>query len=69
MNILKAFRRDKKIQKRKNGMRVTNRSIFTLEEVKRKKYEEIRKNREAKDLLINMWLNLENERIKKNGQN
>ena len=50
-------------------MRVTNRSIFTLEEVKRKKYEEIRKNREAKDLLINMWLNLENERIKKNGQN
>lgn len=69
MNIFKAFRRDKKIQKRKNGMRVTNRSIFTIEEVKKKKSEEIRKNREAKDLLINMWLNLENERIKKNGQN
>jgi hypothetical protein len=40
------MRRENKIQKRRNGMRISNRSIFTLEEIKKKKAEEIRMERE-----------------------
>ena len=49
MKLEKACRRQQKINKRKNGMRVDNKSIFTLEEVKRNKALEIKKKREEKE--------------------
>ena len=52
MNLTKAIQRDREINKRKNGHRVDNRSIFLLEEQKKKKAEQIRKEREAKEKLI-----------------
>lgn len=52
LNINKINKRDSKINKRKNGMRISGRSIFTLEEVKKKKAEKIKKEREAKERLL-----------------
>lgn len=58
MNLKKALRRDNEIEKRKNGHKVDNKNIFLLEEIKKKKAEQIKKEREAKEMLI---LNLESE--------
>lgn len=34
--------RERKLRKRKEGMRVTGRSVFTLQEIQRRKAEELR---------------------------
>ncbi|MEX1248809.1 MAG: hypothetical protein WEA61_10045 [Anaerolineales bacterium] len=41
-------RREKKIEKRKRGMRVSGRSVFTLQEIKKKKAEEAKKGKSTK---------------------
>jgi hypothetical protein len=51
-SLEKSLRRERKQQKRKNGMHVDNRNIFVLEREKRKKAEEIRKRREEKEKLV-----------------
>lgn len=51
MNISKAMNRDRKRSKRLR-MVVDNKSIFTLEEEKRKRAEKIRKAREDKELAL-----------------
>lgn len=48
-NIDKAFRRDSKINRRKNGHQVDNRNIFILEEEKKKRKEEWDKRRKEKE--------------------
>lgn len=40
--------RDKKLDKRKNGMRVDNRSIFVLQESQRKRDKKLRDERNGK---------------------
>ena len=52
MNISKAIKRDREINRRKSGHRVDNRNIFLLEEEKKKKAEQIKKEREVKEKLI-----------------
>jgi hypothetical protein len=49
MKIDKALRRDDKINQRRNGMVVDNRSIFTIQEEQKKKAEQIRLERELKE--------------------
>ncbi|MCL5428486.1 MAG: hypothetical protein M1347_01615 [Chloroflexi bacterium] len=41
-------RREKKIEKRKRGMRVSGRSVFTLQEIQKKKAEQAKKSKSAK---------------------
>jgi hypothetical protein len=41
-------RREKKLLKKKTGMRVTGRSIFTIQEIQRKKAEAIKKGKKPK---------------------
>lgn len=53
MKIDKATRRDSKIDRRKNGMRIDNRSIFTIQEVEKKRSQQIKKEREEKERLKN----------------
>lgn len=43
MKLDKANKRDKKIQKKKSGMRVSGKSIFLLQEIIQKKAEEAKK--------------------------
>ena len=50
MNINKALKRERQQKKRKNGMRVDNKSIFTIQEVQKKKAELIRERRKQKEL-------------------
>ncbi len=54
MDYRKAQRRDVKIKRRKTGMRIDGRSIFVIQEVERKKADEIRKAREEKEELLNV---------------
>lgn len=59
MDIRKAFRRDSKINKRQNGMRVVNKSIFTIQEEEKKRSLQIKKEREEKERSISSmpdWL-------------
>jgi hypothetical protein len=42
MKLDKANKRDKKIQKKKSGMRVSGKSVFLLQEIVNKKAEEAR---------------------------
>lgn len=58
MKIHKALKRDKKIQRRKSGHTMDNRSIFLLEEEKKKRALQIRKEREEKE---NLFLILESD--------
>lgn len=41
-------RRETKLQKRKTGMKVTGRSIFTLQEIQKKKAEAVRRAKPKK---------------------
>jgi hypothetical protein len=41
-------RREKKLLKKKAGMRVTGRSIFTIQEIQKKKAEAIKKGKKTK---------------------
>jgi hypothetical protein len=41
-------RRDKKLLKKKTGMRVTGRSIFTIQEIQKKKAEAVKKGKKPK---------------------
>ena len=43
MKLNKAKRRDRKYHKKKNGMKVDNRNIFILEEMKKKKADKEKK--------------------------
>jgi hypothetical protein len=49
MKINKATRRDNKINKRKNGMQVDNKSIFTITDAQKKRDLEIKNKRKAKE--------------------
>ena len=51
-SLYKAYSRDRKIKKRKYGMRIDNRNIHILEEIKRKKDLEIAQEREEKEKLL-----------------
>lgn len=42
MKLDKANKRDKKIQKKKNGMRVSGKSVFVIQEIVQKKANEAR---------------------------
>lgn len=42
-------RREKKLRKRKEGMRVSGRSVFTLQEIVRRKAEEARREKKEID--------------------
>lgn len=53
VRIEKALKRDRKINKRRFGMRVENRSIFTIQEVEKKKSEEMKRQREEKEKRLN----------------
>jgi hypothetical protein len=46
MNINKVIKRDNKRNKRKNGMRISGKGIFIIQDVCRKKAEKIKKNKE-----------------------
>jgi hypothetical protein len=48
MTTEKWKRREKKLLKKKTGMRVTGRSIFTIQEIQRKKAEAIKKGKKLK---------------------
>jgi hypothetical protein len=52
LNLNKALNRERKIRKRRSGMRIDNRSIFTLEEVKKNRALKIKKEREEKEKLL-----------------
>ena len=45
MNINKCARRDREIDKRKNGHRVDGKGVFLIKEIQKKKYNEIKRNR------------------------
>jgi|WetSurMetagenome_2_1015567.scaffolds.fasta_scaffold424964_3 hypothetical protein len=46
MKISKAENRDRKIHKKKHGMRINGRSLFTIQEILRNRSELIKKERE-----------------------
>lgn len=52
MDISKCNNRDRKLDKKKNGMRISGRSLFVLEEVKKKRAEKIKHEREEKERLL-----------------
>jgi hypothetical protein len=54
VNLKKAFSRDRKRDRRNQGMVIDNKSIFILEEEKRKKAEEIKRRREEKEEQLNV---------------
>jgi len=41
-------RREKKLEKRKRGMQVSGRSVFTIQEIQKKKAEKAKKSRSVK---------------------
>ena len=51
MNIYKACRRERKINKRKNNL-VGGKSVFTIQDEQRKRSEEIKKQRKLKEDLL-----------------
>jgi hypothetical protein len=44
-NLKKSLRRDREIDRRKNGHQVDGRSLFIIKEIQRKRSEEIKRNR------------------------
>jgi hypothetical protein len=52
MNIKKAYSRDRKKKKNKDGMQVDNRNIFQLEEAKIKRALQIQQERLLKNSLL-----------------
>jgi len=52
VDISKCNNRDRKLDKKKNGMRISGRSLFVLEEVKKKRAEKIKHEREEKERLL-----------------
>lgn len=54
MNIDKALRRERKIQKRHYGMQVDGKNVFVSEEEKHKRAEQLRKEREEKEKLLEL---------------
>lgn len=53
MKIEKAIKRDHKIHQRKNGMRINGRSIFTIQEIEKKRTEERKRQQEEKERIRN----------------
>ena len=47
MKLEKAENRDNQYHKKKNGMRITNKSIFVILEIQVKKSKDIKKNRKG----------------------
>jgi hypothetical protein len=60
MKLEKALQRDRKINKRRSGMKVDNRSIFTIQEIQKKKADEIKREREEKERRQFLELELQN---------
>ena len=52
MNIHKVNRRDRKLNRRKNGHQVDGRSVFLIQEIQRKRSLEIRKGRCLKEKFL-----------------
>lgn len=52
MNLKKAVNRDHKCHKLRYGMKITNRSIFVIQEVQKKQAEEIKRLRLEKELSL-----------------
>jgi hypothetical protein len=51
-SIYKALRRDRKKRKDRYGMRIDNRNIFQIENVKKKRDLEIKRQREEKESML-----------------
>lgn len=51
-NISKSLNRERKIQKRNTGMKISNKSIFILQEEQKKRSEELKRRREEKASLL-----------------
>jgi hypothetical protein len=49
MNLRKATQRERKINKRKNGMVVDSRSVFTIQRLQKERAEKIREERKIKE--------------------
>lgn len=52
MNIKKALQRDRKYNKRKNGMVVDSKSVLNIERIQKERAEKIREEREKKQKLL-----------------
>jgi hypothetical protein len=50
MDISKAMRRERKIQKRRYGPRIDSKSVFTIVETQKKRSQAIKKQRQLKEL-------------------
>jgi hypothetical protein len=51
-NLKKSLNRERKIQRRRTGMVIDNRSIFTVQEIQKKKSIQIKKEREEKEKML-----------------
>ncbi len=54
MNLYKAQQRDKKINKRHHGMVVDSKSVLTIERLQKERAEQIKKEREEKEKLLEL---------------
>lgn len=54
MNLRKALERERKHTKRKNGMVVDSKSVFVIQHIQKKRAEELKKEREKKELLLEL---------------
>lgn len=52
MKLSKASQRDRKINRRKHGMVVDSKSVFTIQRVQKERAEQIKKEREEKEKLL-----------------
>jgi hypothetical protein len=54
MNLRKALERERKQHKRKSGMVIDSKSVFTIQRIQKERAEQIRKERENKEKLLEL---------------
>jgi len=54
MNLHKALERERKQHKRKNGMVIDSKSVFTIQQIQKERAEQLKKEREEKELLLRL---------------
>lgn len=54
MNLRKALERERKQKKRKNGMVVDSKSVFTIQRIQKERAEQLKKEREEKEILLTL---------------
>ena len=54
MNLRKAIERERKQHKRKTGMVVDSKSVFTIQQIQKKRAEQLKEEREKKELLLEL---------------